>query len=473
MTPLKEVFMISVTDNLDFDKLKDIYTSGYTRIPVYHNRKDCIVGIVFTKDLILVDPSDEIPVASILPFCSRSLYAAPKGTSLEKLLAEMQASRSHLYFVTEAPGAQVGRRLARVERVLGIVACKCSPRRHPSLCSPQVGRRLARVERVLGIVTMEDLIETLISIEIIDETDLFEDLDGGGTHQHSTISWRKIKQNAERRLEFFEMIQRRDEMLANGPSAQGAGPNFMGGERPTPQEVRALASYLSNNVPFFRPPHWSIPMLRRLLNRSSISTITDEDVERGRYVYVRGVPASFCCLLLHGQLQIRAGNEGFASEIGPWTTLALPALEAPNYTPDFTARVECAARILIISRQEVLTVLGGALPNGLTSPATGLMGAMLGATPSASAMLGATPSGSAMMGATPSGKALLDGSRSGSGRGSCVGTLPSSLALGPSGGSLEGLDSLDMRMNPDPMSARGEAGADSSGSEQLHDAEEM
>ena len=42
---------------------------------------------------------------------------------------------------------------------------------------------------------------------------------------------------------------------------------------------------------------------------------------------------------------------------------------------------------------------------------------------------------------------------------------------------MEGLDSLDMRMNPNPMSvemsARGEAGADSSGSEQLHDAEEM
>lgn len=49
MTPLQDVFMISVTDNLDFDHLKAIYTSGYTRIPVYHNREDCIVGIVFTK----------------------------------------------------------------------------------------------------------------------------------------------------------------------------------------------------------------------------------------------------------------------------------------------------------------------------------------------------------------------------------------------------------------------------------------
>ena len=71
MTPLKDVFAISVTDNLDFDDLKAIYVSGYTRIPVYHNRRDTIVGIVYTKDLILVDPNDEIPVASILPFCSR------------------------------------------------------------------------------------------------------------------------------------------------------------------------------------------------------------------------------------------------------------------------------------------------------------------------------------------------------------------------------------------------------------------
>ena len=135
MTPLQDVFMISVTDNLDFDHLKAIYTSGYTRIPVYHNREDNIVGIVFTKDLILVDPNDEIPVASILPFCSRALNAAPCETNLERLLADMQASRSHLYFVTDSTGP---------------------PR-----------KKLQRVERVVGIVTMEDLIEELISIEII------------------------------------------------------------------------------------------------------------------------------------------------------------------------------------------------------------------------------------------------------------------------------------------------------------------
>jgi hypothetical protein len=106
----------------------------------------------------------------------------------------------------------------------------------------------------------------------------------------------------------------------------------------------------------------SFPLLRRLLLRCSISSVDEDSVETGRYVYVRGVQASFCCLVLHGRLQIRAGNEGFTSEIGPWTTLALQALTDVNYSPDFTARVECAARILIITRQEVNAVLGIASP---------------------------------------------------------------------------------------------------------------
>jgi len=311
--------MISVTDHLDFDHLKDIYTSGYTRIPVYHNRKDIIVGIVFTKDLILVDPNDEIPVASILPFCSRALNAAPRGTSLEKLLEHMQASRSHLYFVTDTIGP------------------------------PK--KKVARVEKVVGIVTMEDLIEELISIEIIDETDVFTDNRSKGRVGNS---------RGQRRLEFFEMLQRREELQTHGPSS--GRQSLIGNERPTTDEVRALASYLSNNVVVFRPPHMSSAVLRKLLQRCSVSVISQEEVTRGRYVYVRGVPASFCCLLLHGRLQIRAGNEGFSSEIGPWTTLALQALSDIHYTPDFTARVECAARIIIISRTEMQAVLGISSP---------------------------------------------------------------------------------------------------------------
>jgi len=74
-------------------------------------------------------------------------------------------------------------------------------------------------------------------------------------------------------------------------------------------------------------------------------------VNDGCSVFVRGVPTDYCCLLLHGRLQIRAGGEGFLSEIGPWTMLGLNALTNEDYTPDFTATVVAQARIFIIPRR--------------------------------------------------------------------------------------------------------------------------
>ena len=92
MTNLEHVFCLDVTDVLDFEKLKAIYSSGYTRIPVFQTTSDNIVGVLFAKDLILIDPNDEIPVASILPFCSRPLNAVHKSTRLDLMLHEMQMS---------------------------------------------------------------------------------------------------------------------------------------------------------------------------------------------------------------------------------------------------------------------------------------------------------------------------------------------------------------------------------------------
>ena len=86
MTPLADVFTLSRSEVLDFEQMKEIYASGYTRIPVYAGRKDRIVGVVFAKDLILVDPNDDISVASILPFCSRYVNAVPSDFSLQQML---------------------------------------------------------------------------------------------------------------------------------------------------------------------------------------------------------------------------------------------------------------------------------------------------------------------------------------------------------------------------------------------------
>ena len=129
------------------------------------------MGVVFAKDLVLVDPNDEIPVASILPFCSRALHLVPPHTNLEKIMSQMQSTRSHLCFVSE-------------ER--------------------QARRNVAAVAACVGIVTMEDVIEELISDEIVDESDTVQD----------NISRRVVQeQRAPLRIEFFEMLQRKELML--------------------------------------------------------------------------------------------------------------------------------------------------------------------------------------------------------------------------------------------------------------------
>jgi hypothetical protein len=195
----------------------------------------------------------------------------------------------------------------------------------------------------------------------------------------------QVNTRSQRRIEFFEMLQKRELLITDRMLSDNS---HIGGERPTADEVlcprlthcppsrfmlcavpadgvarcalqvRALTSFLTNNVANFRPPNMSYPLLRKLLQRCSIASVTPEQLATGRYVYVRGVPASFCCLVLHGRLQIRAGNEGFTTEIGAWTVLATQALTDVDYIPDFTARVEVAARILIITRADVHAVIG-------------------------------------------------------------------------------------------------------------------
>ena len=46
------------------DRLQWLLCAGYTRIPVYEKDPQDIIGILYTKDLILVDPGDafECPV---------------------------------------------------------------------------------------------------------------------------------------------------------------------------------------------------------------------------------------------------------------------------------------------------------------------------------------------------------------------------------------------------------------------------
>lgn len=326
MTPLHDAFMLQLSDKLTFDVMRAVYESGFTRVPVYHVRRSTVVGLVFTKDLILVDPHDQIPVAALLALCARpqQLHASLASTRLDKMLQEVQLSRAHMWLVTRSAAALPA-------AAGGGANGGCGGGALMPAAQPRRG-----VEQVAGIVTMEDILEELIQDEIVDESDVVADSGN-----------KALQQRTPQRIEFFEMLQRRDGLAlgrAVGPAAK------------TADEVRALVSYLSTNVSLFRPAAFSGAALRRLVQRCPIYTVSAQQVAHGHYIYVRGVPASCCCLLLHGRVQVCAGNEGLVSDIGPWTLLAANALTEERHVPDFTARVAAAARIFTIPRAELLAV---------------------------------------------------------------------------------------------------------------------
>ena len=65
MTPFEHVFCIDINAVLDFQTIKTIYDSGFSRIPIYEENRNKIVGILHLRDLTFIDPEDCTPVKQV------------------------------------------------------------------------------------------------------------------------------------------------------------------------------------------------------------------------------------------------------------------------------------------------------------------------------------------------------------------------------------------------------------------------
>ena len=110
MTPISDVFMLSIESKLDYELLKTICLTGHSRVPVYEevdvpatdkpgivNKAKKIVGILLVKQCVLLDPKDAIPLRKLplnkVPF-------VPKNMSLLGILDRFQEGRSHMAIVS-------------------------------------------------------------------------------------------------------------------------------------------------------------------------------------------------------------------------------------------------------------------------------------------------------------------------------------------------------------------------------------
>jgi metal transporter CNNM len=135
MTPISDVFTLSLDTVLDEAMMDNILAEGYSRIPIYavNNPRD-FVGMLLVKMLITYDPEDALRVRD---FQLATLPETRPETSCLDIMNFFQEGKSHMVLVSDYPGEPRG---------------------------------------ALGVLTLEDVIEELIGEEIVDESDVYVDV---------------------------------------------------------------------------------------------------------------------------------------------------------------------------------------------------------------------------------------------------------------------------------------------------------
>lgn len=105
MVPRIDIFGLDVETPI-VEAGNALLESGYSRVPVYRESIDNIVGLLYAKDLLKVwkAPEQVKHLAELL----RPAYFVPESKKLDELLAEMQGGRIHIAIVVDEYGGVAG-----------------------------------------------------------------------------------------------------------------------------------------------------------------------------------------------------------------------------------------------------------------------------------------------------------------------------------------------------------------------------
>jgi metal transporter CNNM len=93
--------MLNVDEKLNFETIAIIFKTGYSRIPVYEVSRNNIIGLLFVKDLIFVDPEDETSVRRFVQIFGRGVHVVWPDDKLGDVLRELKKGKSHMALVRD------------------------------------------------------------------------------------------------------------------------------------------------------------------------------------------------------------------------------------------------------------------------------------------------------------------------------------------------------------------------------------
>ena len=149
--------MLEINTKLDYQCLKDIYDSGYSRIPIYENMRDNIVGILMVRDLILINPEQNIiTIRQISSILIKNVIQIQANQKLEPVLAMFKKGFCHMAVVINVVEEE-GK-------------------------DPEYKK--------VGVITLEDIVEQILQEDIKDEGDLHGEIKQDAIRNKMTMMFR-------------------------------------------------------------------------------------------------------------------------------------------------------------------------------------------------------------------------------------------------------------------------------------------
>jgi len=166
------VDIIALDQNTSFKEVKEIVIeSGYSRIPIFKENLDTIIGILYIKDLLPFLNHKEFEWSKLI----RTPFFVPEGKMIDDLMKEFQEKKIHLAIVVDEYGG------------------------------------------TSGIVTLEDIIEEIVG-DINDEFDddgiQFSKLDNSNYIFEGKTSLNDVLKTIDGEIDFFDDIKGESDTLA-------------------------------------------------------------------------------------------------------------------------------------------------------------------------------------------------------------------------------------------------------------------
>ncbi|KAF6200434.1 hypothetical protein GE061_006737 [Apolygus lucorum] len=286
MTLLEDVYSIALETLLDYESIREIISSGYSRIPIYEGEKSNIIKIMYVRDLALVDPEDKTPLALFSKLMAdQEIVYVDEGTTIDGVFNIFKEGvHGHMAFVVKNRKDQEG--------------------------PPQV----------TGLLTLEDIIEEIVQVEIVDEYDVIVD------------------NRSKRKRQRYRMISDYMSVFADSFESKNIliSPNL---------RIAAL-NFLASELKEFAPEVISPNVLQRLLRQGVIVHLPKKKPKSvNPLIFSQGQAREGFVMVLEGRAQIVIGPDNLRCECGPFSYFGLGILTDSDDTIVYGFAVEAIAEV--------------------------------------------------------------------------------------------------------------------------------